>query len=151
MRVSKTPGRTQLINFLRLNRVANLPEGRLVDLPGYGYAKASKEKRKTWGHFVDEYLTNRENLYAVVLLIDVRHSPFESDLQMIHWCGENSIRLLILLNKADKLKRNRQLLAQRAVDEIVSAYPNVETVLFSATNGIGVDTVRATLRTYFDE
>ena len=129
-RVSKTPGRTQLINFF------NVAEGgRLVDLPGYGYARAAKSRQQAWGLAVDEYLNRRNNLVCVVLVMDARHplKPFDRD--MIDWCASRSMPLLVLLNKADKLKRGEQAKVRRFVDAEMP--PGTGTLLFSAVTGLG--------------
>ena len=129
-RVSKTPGRTQLINFFTVNE-----GGRLVDLPGYGYARAAKSRKHAWGQAVDEYLNRRANLVCVVLVMDARHplKPFDRD--MIDWCTGRSLPLLVLLNKADKLKRGEQANVQRFVNAEVP--PGTRTLLFSAATGMG--------------
>ena len=129
-RVSKTPGRTQLINFFSVNG-----GGRLVDLPGYGYARAAKSRQAAWGRAVDDYLNQRANLVSVVLVMDARHplKPFDKD--MIDWCRNRSMPLLVLLNKADKLNRGQRAKALRTVEEAV---PLVSTaLLFSAVTGLG--------------
>lgn len=129
-RVSKTPGRTQLINFFGVNE-----GGRLVDLPGYGYARAAKAQQQAWGDAVDEYLNRRENLVGLVLVMDARHplKPFDRD--MIRWCADRSMPLLILLNKADKLKRGERAKVLSMVKADVP--PSAEALLFSATTGLG--------------
>lgn len=145
-RVSKTPGRTQLINLFELNEVVDNRRGRLVDLPGFGFARASKAQRAAWGKLVDDYLTKRSNLRGIVLVMDSRHPPFEFDQQMIDWCTERGLRLLILLNKCDKLKRNRQIQALNAVEKSYGAAPNIKIELFSASASVGTTTVRSQLR-----
>ena len=107
-RVSKTPGRTQLINFFATNL-----GGRLVDLPGYGYAKASKSRQKSWGKAVDDYLELRSNLNAVVLVMDIRHPLQPFDVHMIEWGIAAEMPMLILMNKADKLKQGARIAAER--------------------------------------
>ena len=144
-RVSKTPGRTQLINLFELNEVVDNQRGRLVDLPGFGFARASKSQRAAWGQLVDEYLTKRSNLRGIVLVMDSRHPPFEFDQQMISWCAERGLRLLILLNKCDKLKRNRQIQALNVVERSYGTAPNIKIELFSASASIGTTTVRTLL------
>lgn len=130
-RVSKTPGRTQLINFFNVDE-----GGRLVDLPGYGYARAAKSRQQAWGAAVDEYLNRRSNLVGLVMVIDARHpiKPFDQD--MIDWCEERSMPLLVLLNKADKLKRGERTNVLRSVETEVP--PGTRTLLFSAISGLGV-------------
>ena len=131
-RVSKTPGRTQLINFFAVNA-----GGRLVDLPGYGYARAAKSSREAWGQAVDQYLNRRTNLVCIVLVMDARHplKPFDRD--MIDWCAGRSMPLLALLNKADKLGRGERARVLRSVEAEVP--PDTLTLLFSAATGLGAD------------
>ena len=142
-RVSKTPGRTQLINFFTVAE-----GGRLVDLPGYGYARASKSRQEAWGTAVDDYLNRRDNLVCVVLVMDARHpfKPFDRD--MIDWCAVRSMPLLVLLNKADKLKRGERTRVLRSVEADMP--PSARTLLFSAVSGMGVaeatEAVRERLR-----
>ena len=129
-RVSKTPGRTQLINFF-----AVAGGGRLVDLPGYGYARASKSRQQAYGAAVDEYLNRRDNLVGLVLVMDARHpmKPFDRD--MIDWCPNRSMPLIVLLNKADKLKRAERARVLRSVE--AGLPPSARTLLFSAATGLG--------------
>ena len=103
-RVSKTPGRTQLLNFFDV-----AGGGRLVDLPGYGYAKAGRKAQQDWQSAVNEYLSYRDNLTAVVLVTDIRHPGQPYDEELINWSVESELPLLILLNKADKLKRGARM------------------------------------------
>lgn len=98
-RVSKTPGRTREINFFRINEAWGL-----VDLPGYGYAKVSKEMRDQFNEFVSEYLVERENLCGTFVLIDSRHTPQKIDLQFVGWLIESQIPFALIFTKADKVK-----------------------------------------------
>ncbi len=138
-RVSKTPGRTQLINFFSVNE-----GGRLVDLPGYGYARAAKSSRMAWGQAVDEYLNRRANLVCVVLVMDARHPLKPFDRQMIDWCTGRSMPLVALLNKADKLNRTERNMALRSFETEVP--PPSRTLLFSAATGLGAAEAVAAVR-----
>ncbi|MDG2116562.1 MAG: ribosome biogenesis GTP-binding protein YihA/YsxC [Porticoccaceae bacterium] len=99
-RTSKTPGRTQLINFFQLSH-----NKRLVDLPGYGYAKVPKAMKAEWDLHLAEYLQIRNSLSGLILLMDIRHPLQEYDQQMLNWAAQASLPVHILLTKADKLKR----------------------------------------------
>ncbi len=99
-RTSKTPGRTQLLNFFDLDG-----ERRLVDLPGYGYAKVPETVQRNWGRAMEDYLSQRASLRGVFLLMDIRHPLTAFDLQMIEWCRHCHLPLHIALTKADKLSR----------------------------------------------
>jgi len=141
-RVSKTPGRTQLINFFTVR-----DGGRLVDLPGYGYARVAKSRRESWGRAVDDYLNRRDNLVGVVLVMDARHPMKPFDRNMVDWCVGRSLPLLVLLNKADKLKRRAR---EQTLATVASHMPATATaLLFSAATGLGagqaVETVRSWL------
>ena len=109
-RVSSSPGKTQTINFFDVGLKIAGVEGRkafyLVDLPGYGYAKTGKEKRKIWSKFIEEYLLSSPRLKFVCQLIDIRHEPMNSDVDMFHWLVENDIPVLIVATKADKVGKN---------------------------------------------
>ena len=98
-RTSKTPGRTQLINFFSLT-----DECRLVDLPGYGFAKVPKAMKQKWDKNLAEYLQKRESLVGLILLMDIRHPLQDYDRQMLDWCTQAGMPVHILLTKADKMK-----------------------------------------------
>lgn len=97
--VSKTPGRTQLINTFRINEKWNL-----IDLPGYGFAKVSGKKKNRFNEFVSDYLLNRESLVCVFCLIDSRHSPQKLDLEFTQWLMDSGIPFVLVFTKADKMK-----------------------------------------------
>lgn len=103
VRTSSTPGRTQLINFFDINGILTL-----VDLPGYGYAKAPPDVRKQWGPMIETYLAKRENLRAVVLILDIRRIPSEGDLDMLGWLERYNIPPIIVLTKCDKLSKTER-------------------------------------------
>lgn len=122
--VSGKPGKTQTINFYELLMRIDGGEERhpvhLVDLPGYGYAKAARESRKTWAKFIEEYFLHAENLHFVCLLLDIRHAPMPSDRKMFEWLVSHDIPVLVIATKADKLgrtARQKQLsLMRRTLD-----------------------------------
>ena len=103
-KTSNTPGRTQSINFFYINEDSSK---KLVDLPGYGYAKASKKMQKEWGQQITKYMASRKSLRGIILIMDVRHSLQESDLNFIAWCEQYNLPMQILLNKSDKLSKNK--------------------------------------------
>ena len=138
-RVSKTPGRTQLINFFALPG-----GGRLVDLPGYGYAKAAKAKRASWGSAIDAYLNGRDVLTLIVIVMDMRHPLMPHDEAMIDWCTASGTAALVVLNKADKLKQGERAKTLRSVS---AALDERATVLpFSAQTGFGANRVVEVIR-----
>ena len=103
-KTSKTPGRTQSINLFCLKNNENK---RLIDLPGYGYAKVSKSTRTEWGLIIDEYLNSRKSLKGLVVIMDIRHPFKDSDKILINWSKKTKTPLLVILNKADKLSKNQ--------------------------------------------
>ncbi len=102
-RTSSTPGKTQTINFYKINN-----EYHLVDLPGYGYAKVSKSSKETWGKMMETYLTSRENIVEVVQLIDIRHKPTQQDIQMYNWIRHFGFKGIVVATKLDKIKRSQR-------------------------------------------
>ena len=103
-KTSNTPGRTQSINFFYVNEDSSK---KLVDLPGYGYAKASKKMQKEWSQQITKYMASRKSLRGIILIMDVRHPLQESDLNFIAWCEQYNLPMQILLNKSDKLSKNK--------------------------------------------
>lgn len=140
-RASKTPGRTQLINFFELD-----PLHRLVDLPGYGYAKVPEAIKLRWEKTLEEYLHERQSLKGVVLMMDIRHVLKDLDWQMIHWAVESQLPMHILLTKTDKLKRGAAQNTLLSVRKELSGYSDYISVqLFSAITGQGIEEVHQKL------
>jgi GTP-binding protein len=138
-RTSKTPGRTQLINFFALDS-----SRRLVDLPGYGYAKVSEDIKRRWQQTMEQYLASRQSLQGLILLMDVRHPMKEVDQQLLSWCWHVGMPVHILLTKVDKLKRGQaQNTLLKTRRELQTSDPaGLSSVqLFSALKGTGVDEV----------
>lgn len=134
-RTSKTPGRTQLINYFSLDE-----SRRLVDLPGYGYAKVSKQVKQEWDALLDGYLRSRESLRGLILLMDCRHPLKEFDQQMIQWCAATELPLHILLTKSDKLKRGAAAnTLQKVKSQLNAIMPQASVQLFSALKKTGTD------------
>jgi GTP-binding protein len=140
-RTSKTPGRTQQINFFELSESA-----RIVDLPGYGFAKVPIQVRQQWEQSILEYLSTRESLAGLILLIDSRHPLTELDQQMIARCKDNAIRTHLLITKSDKLSRNKATQSLFTVNNaIVNNSENFSAQLFSSLDGSGLDTIRSVI------
>lgn len=140
-RTSKMPGRTQLLNFFSID-----DERKLVDLPGYGYAKVAESIKKEWQLTMINYLQQRQSLCGIVLVMDIRHPLTEFDWQMIDWCEQCQLKLHILLTKADKLKfgaaKNTLLKVQK---ELGIAAIEISLQLFSALKKTGVDDIHYVL------
>ena len=137
-RASKTPGRTQLVNFFGLS-----PDARLVDLPGYGYAHVPAATRMAWREMIEDYLAGRQSLAALVIVMDIRHPLTELDQQLMGWAQPAGITLHVLLTKADKLSKAQ---AERAAAGLRKDLGGVVGVtVFSATKGTGFDAARKVL------
>jgi GTP-binding protein len=145
-RISKTPGRTQMLNFFEIN-----DRQRFVDLPGYGYAKVPLVVKKKWHELMETYLTSRKSLCAIILVMDVRNPLTEFDWQMVEWCRHTGLALHILLTKADKLTygaaKNTLLQVQRELKDI--NFP-LTIQLFSALKKTGIDEVHQALDLLFN-
>lgn len=138
---SKTPGRTQTINFFDLSG-----RGRLVDLPGYGYARVPQSVRAQWDQLVGGYLESRTTLAGIVLLMDARRAFTPHDEHLLEWLRPAGRRLLVLLAKCDKLSRAERAAALRdAGVRLESRDPGATALLFSSHSGEGVDAARALL------
>jgi GTP-binding protein len=140
-RTGKTPGRTQHINFFSVD-----DRRRLVDLPGYGYAKVPREVKARWQRAIAHYLETRRSLRGVILLMDIRHPLKDFDRQVLAWCHAAGLPLHVLLTKADKLKRGPARAALLEVRrEIAELHPLATVQLFSALTPAGADEARAIL------
>ena len=126
VRTSRTPGRTQLINFFRINNAFML-----VDLPGYGYAKVSQSLRATWGPMVEAYFDSRKNLRGVVQIMDLRHPPTPDDLSLWNWLQDRLVPAIPILTKADKLSRTNWKPLAQAAGRILGISP-ADFIFFSA-------------------
>ena len=143
-RASKTPGRTQQINFFALAE-----DKRLVDLPGYGFARVPLEIRLQWTRLVENYLGKRRSLAGIVLLMDVRHPLKDQDRDLIGWAAALGIPLHVLLTKADKLSRGPAKSTLLAVRRELASVPATTVQLFSALSGEGLDEARTVLDQWY--
>ncbi len=133
VKTSSKPGMTQLINFFVINGDTSF-----VDLPGYGYAKVSKKIRQTWGKMIETYLSTRQNLLGLVLLIDIRRGPEKEEFELIDWLIKAGIDILIVFTKADKLSKPKQ---QKALAPSLKKLnlQKEDIILFSAKSRLGKD------------
>ncbi len=147
-RASKTPGRTQLINLFELTENC-----RLVDLPGYGFAKVSMEVKKRWQQTLAQYLQQRKCLKGLVLLSDIRHPLKDLDLNMLDWAASEELEVHLLLSKADKLKKGAQQSTLLSVRKTLQQrYPEqdlIQTQIFSTLKNIGVPELKKRLDSWF--
>ena len=141
---SKTPGRTQTINFFELGDA-----GRLADLPGYGYASAPKALRATWDELIGGYLTGRRTLAGVVVLMDARRPLTENDRDFLEWLRPVEASRLVLLSKSDKLSRAEGAMAlARTRAALDASAMTSQVLLFSSKSGVGVEETGALLDTW---
>ncbi|MBL1375766.1 ribosome biogenesis GTP-binding protein YihA/YsxC [Zobellella iuensis] len=140
-RTSKTPGRTQLINVFELS------EGkRLIDLPGYGYAKVPEEMKLKWQAALSEYLQQRDSLKGLVVLMDIRHPLKDIDQQLLQWASDSELPVLALLTKCDKLKSGARKAEVLKVREAIAIFGgDIRVEAFSSLKGTGVEQARAIL------
>ena len=130
-RISKTPGRTTEINFFKVNE--NL---KLLDLPGYGFAKSSKAKKQDWGPLLGQYFQKRQALTAVIIFMDIRHPLKESDWDMIQLCRDFNVPFLPVLTKSDKLSNNK---IATTITSVKTKIHEVDALAISSQNGTGFD------------
>ena len=135
VKTSSTPGRTQLINFFDINQ--NLT---FVDLPGYGYARVPAAIRKKWGPMIETYLSTRQTLKGVVIIMDIRRLPREEEQNLIHWLAHYSIASILVLTKTDKLSKTKLIKQQAAIVKSL-AVAKEDVILFSAKTRRGKDAV----------
>ncbi len=135
-RVSSMPGKTVTINFFKL------PECRLVDLPGYGYAKVSHDEKIRWSELMESYFSSDRDIRLVVQLIDMRHMPTEQDIDMIEYMTERGIPFAVALTKCDKLNKAQRMSQLEEICSILAKYGNIPVVPFSATKGDGAEELR---------
>ena len=134
-RTSSKPGKTATINFYNIDKKVNL-----VDLPGYGYAKVSKNEQLAWGEMINHYLENRDQLNLIFLLVDSRHLPTNDDLMMLEWIEHYEIDYYVIATKTDKLKPSQ---SQKQIDDILEYLDIDESrfITFSAENGENKDKI----------
>ena len=135
-RTSSQPGKTQTINFYNVNK-----ELYFVDLPGYGYAKASKESQEKWGVMIEKYLKTSKQLKAVFLLVDIRHEAKSHDKMMYEWIEYNGYEPVIIATKADKIKKNERVKQMKVLREGLGLKPDTVMIPFSAETKEGRDDI----------
>ena len=132
-RVSAQPGKTATINFYDIDKTLIF-----VDLPGYGFAKVSKQEKEKWGKMIEEYLNEREQLIQVILLVDMRHKPTNDDIMMFNWIIESGFNPVVIATKKDKVKPSQRESALKLIKDTLNID---EVILFSSEKGDGVDEV----------
>ncbi len=138
-RTSATPGKTATINFYRLDGA------RLVDLPGYGYARVSDSERRRWSELIEGYFNDDRDVRLVVQLLDIRHTPSKDDFRMLEYMVEREIPFIAVLTKADKLNKTERAQRLAAFEQELADYEGIFTLPFSSSNGEGADELREIL------
>lgn len=141
-KVSSTPGRTRSLNYFMIDN-----KFYLVDLPGYGYAKASKSLRDEWGQLVDAYLSESDKLIGLVLLLDCRREPSAEDLELLEWLSGRSLPTMVAITKSDKLSRNKLIERIKLIENNLGA----PAIPFSSVTGLGKRELLASVRSLVDE
>lgn len=139
-RTSSKPGKTQTLNFYLIEDALHF-----VDVPGYGYAKVSKTERAKWGEMIETYLTNREQLRAVISLVDLRHKPTEEDIQMYQFLKYYEIPVIVVATKADKIPRGKWNKHESIVKKALDFDKNDDFILFSSETKLGKDAAWAAI------
>ena len=134
-RTSSKPGKTQTLNFYKLNETIFF-----VDVPGYGYAKVSKTEREAWGKMIETYITTREPLRAMLLIIDLRHKPSADDVMMYDFLKHYEIPTIVIATKADKIPKGKWQKHLKVVRDTLDLAQGDEIILFSSETGLGKDT-----------
>lgn len=143
VRISSSPGKTQLINFFHINE-----QFFLVDLPGYGYAKVSKDVQATWGPMIERYLIERTPLALVVQLVDIRHPPSREDALMHEWLAHIGRPCLIVATKADKISRGVHEKHRKVIRTVLKLSDTDRIILSSAEKGLGIAELWEALAVY---
>jgi len=133
-RTSSQPGKTQTLNYYLINQFFYF-----VDVPGYGYAKVSRTERAAWGKFVERYMTRRDPLRLVMLIIDIRHEPSRDDQAMYDWLKHYGVPIVVIATKADKIPKGKWAKHLKDVREILGMPKDDKVILFSSETGLGAD------------
>lgn len=142
-RTSSKPGKTQTLNFFLINEKLHF-----VDVPGYGYAKVSKKEREAWGKMIETYLTRREQLKAVVQIVDLRHPPSKDDVMMYDFLKHYELPCIIIATKADKIPKSKWQKHIKITKETLDLDQNDHLILFSSETGLGKEQAWAVLESY---
>ena len=144
----KTPGRTRAINIFSID---DQKMNRIADLPGYGFARVSKQTQKEWAKLITAYLNSRQSLRGLVSIMDIRHPFKESDLTLIDWCSETNTPLLIVLNKSDKLSKDKVIKeVEKANLMLKQMNLKGQAIGFSSTKTTGIKELDEKLKRWFD-
>lgn len=136
-RTSGQPGKTQILNFFLLNDAFYI-----VDLPGYGFARVPKSVKIQWGKMIEQYLSKRDNLKAIIQLVDIRHPPSKEDIQMFEWLKAHQKQIIIVCTKADKISRGRWPKHLKIIKQDLQLRPQDLIIPCSAVDGTGIEELK---------
>ncbi len=142
-RTSSKPGKTQTLNFYLIEKLFYF-----VDVPGYGYAKVSKTERAKWGQMIEEYLTNRNDLKAVISLVDFRHAPSSDDIQMYEFLKYYEIPVIVVATKADKIPRSKWDGQKKMIKKALNFETSDDFIVFSSISKLGFDEAWQAIESY---
>lgn len=145
-RTSQKPGKTQTLNYYLINEAFYF-----VDVPGYGYAQVSKSERAAWGKMIETYFTERKQLRAVLLIVDIRHKPTKDDQMMYEYLRYYQIPTLVVATKADKISRGKYQSHLKQIKDSLQLEKNVPIIPFSAKSGIGKEEAWEQIKTFIGE
>lgn len=145
-RVSSEPGKTQTINYYNIN-----DQVYLVDLPGYGFAKVSKETKEKWGKMIERYLKTSAQLKVVFLLVDIRHEPSQNDCEMYEWICANGFEPIVIATKSDKISKGQIDKQVKIIRTKLGTTPGTTIIPFSALNKSGLEKIYEILDSYIEE
>ena len=144
-RVSSVPGKTATINFYGLENIY------FVDLPGYGYAKVAKTEKERWAGLIEGYLSSERDIRLVFMLIDMRHAPTKDDVHMINYLIDTEMPFVLVLTKADKLKKNERIKRMEAFKEEIPCFEDMHVIPFSSQTFEGVEELRQIVEDIADD
>lgn len=144
-RVGNTPGKTRIINFYNINDSISL-----VDLPGYGYAKVSREEQKSWGKLAETYLNSRKNLNMIMLLVDIRHDPTPDDVIMLNYIKQSGREYAIIATKADKLNKSDYKKHTERIRAVLELDKDCNIIVFSSLKRMGIEETWSKIETILE-
>ncbi|MGE6751850.1 ribosome biogenesis GTP-binding protein YihA/YsxC [Rossellomorea sp. NPDC071047] len=143
-RISSKPGKTQTLNFYKIEETLYY-----VDVPGYGFAKVSKTEREAWGKMIETYITSREQLRAVVLIVDLRHAPTNDDVMMYDFLKHHELPCIVIATKADKIPKGKWQKHLKVTRETLNMDSEDDLIMFSSETGLGKDKAWDAIKSYY--
>ncbi|MGM0752372.1 MAG: ribosome biogenesis GTP-binding protein YihA/YsxC [Bacillota bacterium] len=143
-RISSKPGKTQTLNFYKIEETLYY-----VDVPGYGFAKVSKTEREAWGKMIETYITSREQLRAVILIVDLRHAPTNDDVMMYDFLKHHELPCIVIATKADKIPKGKWQKHLKVTRETLNMDKEDDLIMFSSETGLGKDKAWDAIKSFY--